>query len=192
MKPPPDRRVVRTRRQLREALVTLILERGWEQVSVQNVCAHANVGRSTFYLHFADKEELLLSGFDELHAALEVVRREQVGTFGFAEALFEHARDNLRLFRAGVGRKAGPQVLRRFCDVVLELVLAELECVELAEADRTHAARYISGGFMELLTSWLDRPSRVEPAELGRAFRALTEGVLSAVPRRARKRRPGG
>lgn len=66
----PDRRVQRTRRQLREALITLILERGWDAVSVRDVCEKADVGRSTFYVHFADKENLLLSGFDDLHATM--------------------------------------------------------------------------------------------------------------------------
>ena len=67
---PNDRRVLRTRRTLREALVQLILQRGWEKVSVLEVCERADVGRSTFYTHFADKEELLLSGFDDLRQAL--------------------------------------------------------------------------------------------------------------------------
>src|SRR5687768_13088670 len=71
MTTPVDPRVVRTRRQLRDALVASILERGWEAVSVTDVCERAEIGRSTFYVHFADKEELLLSGFDELHAALD-------------------------------------------------------------------------------------------------------------------------
>jgi Bacterial regulatory proteins, tetR family len=48
----------------------LDLERGCDAVSVQDVCAKPDVGRSTFYLQFADKEDLLLSGFDNLHASL--------------------------------------------------------------------------------------------------------------------------
>src|SRR5512139_3251865 len=71
---PTDRRVLRTRATLREALVRLILERGWDDISVQDVCDRANVGRSTFYSHFADKEELLLAGFDDLRKALVALR----------------------------------------------------------------------------------------------------------------------
>ena len=65
-----DRRVRRTRRALRDALLELTLERGWDEVNVLDVCERADVARSTFYTHFADKEELLLSGFDDLRAAL--------------------------------------------------------------------------------------------------------------------------
>ena len=76
----PDRRVLRTRRQLRTALINLILERGWDAVSVSDVCARADVGRSTFYAHFADKEELLFSGFEELHATLATLRKTDGST----------------------------------------------------------------------------------------------------------------
>lgn len=61
-----DQRVRRTQSALRAALLELIGERGWDEVTVQAVCDRARVGRSTFYAHYADKEELLLSGFDSL------------------------------------------------------------------------------------------------------------------------------
>jgi len=39
-------------------LIGLILDHRWERLSVQDICGRANLGRSTFYNHFADKEEL--------------------------------------------------------------------------------------------------------------------------------------
>ena len=58
-----DRRVQRTRKVLHEALVELILEKGFDKVAVQDVIERANIGRSTFYSHFKDTEDLFLSGF---------------------------------------------------------------------------------------------------------------------------------
>src|SRR5262245_12636405 len=55
-----DRRVQRTRRLLHEALISLILERGYDAVSVRDVVQRAGVGRSTFYTHFSDLEEVLV------------------------------------------------------------------------------------------------------------------------------------
>ena len=55
-----DRRVLRTRRALREALLSLILEQGYESVTIEEITDRADVGRTTFYLHYRDKEELLL------------------------------------------------------------------------------------------------------------------------------------
>src|SRR3954471_18394318 len=92
-----DRRVVRTRTTLRDALLPLILERGWEDISVQDVCDRAKVGRSTFYTHFADKEDLLLSGFEDLKSMLRALRppaEKGRATLRFVRGLLEHARDN--------------------------------------------------------------------------------------------------
>src|SRR6266511_3052594 len=68
-----DRRVRRTRRTLHEALIALILERGYERVTVQDILDRADVGRSTFYAHYRDKEALLLTSFDDVRDEL---RRE--------------------------------------------------------------------------------------------------------------------
>jgi AcrR family transcriptional regulator len=179
--PLADRRVRRTRRVLRDALVALILERGWDSVTVQDVCARADVGRSTFYVHFADKEELLLSGFDELHAALDTLCSKSRGKFAFVEPLLEHARDNTRLFRALVGKQGGRHILRRFRDVVVRLVEAELDGFDVARERRSAAALFISGGFVELMVTWLERPTANDPKTLSRSFSALADGVLATL-----------
>jgi AcrR family transcriptional regulator len=185
---PGDRRVRRTRRQLHDALISLILERGWDKVSVLDVCDRADIGRSTFYVHFADKEELLLSGLEDLHAYMDELRARATGTLGFAEALVEHAQENLRLFRALVGKKGGPQVLRAFRDVVIRLVEADLASLGVPVEERPLAARYIAGGFVELLTTWLDRPSKIEAKTLAGTFRRLTASVLETWGGRERVR----
>ncbi|MCK6548339.1 TetR/AcrR family transcriptional regulator [Myxococcota bacterium] len=179
----PDRRIARSQRLLRDALVALVIERGWDEVSVQDVCARADVGRSTFYAHFADKEELLLSGFEALSAALHAERARAAGTFAFAEHLIEHARDNQRLFRAVVGRRSGKVVEDRFRGVVLEIVDAELAARGLAGPRRTALARYATGGFIELLAGWLERPTAMAPADLAALFRTWTSGLVELAAR---------
>jgi AcrR family transcriptional regulator len=179
--PKLDRRVQRTQRELHEALISLIIERGWDHVSVQEICDRANVGRSTFYVHFADKEELLLSGFEKLYASMDAVRSSAKGKFAFADALLEHAQEHLRLFRAVVGKKSGQLVLLRFREVVVRLVDAELQSLKVREEERANMARYIGGGFVELLTTWLDRPSRGDSKLVTASFLRLTRGVLSVL-----------
>ena len=72
----PDRRVQRTEQLLRGALLSLIQEKGFETLSVQDTIDRANVGRATFYAHFDNKEDLLVSGFDNLRASLKERQRE--------------------------------------------------------------------------------------------------------------------
>ncbi len=190
----PDRRVQRTRRGLREALVSLILERGWDAVSVLHVCERADVGRSTFYLHFADKEELLVSGFDDLRKAL----REQLAArpggdrpLAFVRGMIEHAWEQQRLFRAVVGKRSGQVVERRFRELVLGLVDEDLAALAPAGAARDAAARYVAGAFLELLRWWLDTRTGLEPGDLEAVFERLTAPVLGAVRTEAGGRRRG-
>jgi AcrR family transcriptional regulator len=65
-----DRRVRRTRRILIEALIQLILEKGYSRITVQDILDRADVGRSTFYSHFRDQEALLVACFDSLRDEL--------------------------------------------------------------------------------------------------------------------------
>ena len=53
-----DRRIQRTRQSLRTALLTLIKEKGYDAISIEEITERANVGRATFYLHYKNKEDL--------------------------------------------------------------------------------------------------------------------------------------
>jgi AcrR family transcriptional regulator len=56
-----DRRVERTRELLRQALIDLVRERHYDAIRIQDIVDRANVGRTTFYLHYRNKDELLMS-----------------------------------------------------------------------------------------------------------------------------------
>ena len=181
--PKQDRRVGRTRRTLHEALLALILERGWDEVSVQDVCARADVGRSTFYVHFADKEELLLSGFDDLRLHLRAVAASGGDdVLGFSAAMFQHAREHERLFRALVGKRTADVVHRRFVAVLSELLDEDLADVVPVGPFRDAAVRYLAGAFWELLLWWCDQSSPTA-IEVDAIFRRLTMPVLRELKR---------
>ena len=61
-----DRRVRRTRHALENALISLILEKGYDAVTIEEITDRADLGRTTFYLHFRDKEELLMNAIDTM------------------------------------------------------------------------------------------------------------------------------
>ena len=61
-----DRRVRRTERMLKEAFIALVLDRGYDQVSVEDITSRADVARATFYAHYAKKEDLMTAVFSEL------------------------------------------------------------------------------------------------------------------------------
>ena len=92
-----DRRTERTKDALRQALIELISERGYERLSVQDIIDRANIGRSTFYTHFQDKEDLLLSGFNNLGTStlLEFASEEKRPVFITMVPLLEHGADSI-------------------------------------------------------------------------------------------------
>lgn len=173
---PQDPRALRTRQALREALVSLIIERGWEAVEIRDVCQRAGVGRSTFYTHFADREELLLAGYDELRrmlrraSAAEGRRR----VLAFTLPLLQHAEENKRMFRALVGRRSSELAKAGLLKLILDLTREDLAAL----GDAT--AHYVAGAFFQLLVWWVDSRSQLGPAEIDAFFRKLTAGVLAS------------
>jgi AcrR family transcriptional regulator len=190
-----DRRVQRTRRALRDAMVTLIVERGWDGFGVQELCDRADVARSTFYTHFADKEELVGGSFDDLRRGIRAQLQEEVENrgrpLGFARALIQHGHEQRRLFLAIVGKRSGLFVQRRFRQVVLELVAEDLAALLPAGPRRDAVVAFVAGAFLELLTWSLEVKAPPSPDEVDALFHELTAPVLAqAAPGAERGSRP--
>jgi len=178
-----DRRVERTHRMLSEALIALILERGWDAVSVQDVCERANVGRSTFYTHFGDKEDLLIGGLDALGRFLRAAPDTGKRPLAFVYGLIEHVDEQRRLAKAVLGRRSGQVMQQRFRSLLLELVREDLEAVAPESARLETTVHYVAGALFELLLWWLDGRSRLDPGELAEHFHELTTPVVARLRR---------
>ena len=180
--PSPDRRVRRTRESLRNALLALLVERGWDAIDVNALCDRADVARSTFYLHFANKEELLESGFGDMHAMLVDGADRGVARLphrlAFVGGLVAHVHEQREAFRAILGRRSGHFVQERFRELLVEMVEAE----RLARGGRSwqsHAvSSYLGGALFQLLVWWLGAGRPHNPQEIEALFHELSESVL--------------
>ena len=65
-----DRRKRRTRKYLGKALLELVQEKKWDQITIQDITDRADINRATFYLHYGSKEELLAESLEEYFDAL--------------------------------------------------------------------------------------------------------------------------
>jgi len=189
----PDRRVSRTRRALHEALIGLILEKGYDAITVADIVDRADVGRSTFYAHFVDKDALLLGGFSALPALWAEEARAPDGEsgwtpFGFSLKMFRHADEERRLFRALLGQRSGALVQSELDRVLADLVRADLERLHpIGDVQKLEVAvRFVVSAYAGLLTWWCEHPAPAPPEEIDRAFRALVlpgvAGFLAAPP----------
>ncbi len=164
-----DRRVARTRATLHHVLLKLIIERGYDAISVQDICEAADIGRSTFYAHYTGKDDLKRSGLDHLKAAL----RGQGEGLAFTLGLFTHARGFLahyRALKAGLGAQVSVETLR---DVVSELVAAALPMEEGARWERDLRVRFVAGALMSVLTGYLDDGAVEAPEAVDALFQSL-------------------
>jgi len=177
----PDRRVLRTRRVLREALVSLILERGWDGVRVQDICDRADVGRSTFYTHFVDKEDLLIGGLEDLGKSLRERFTPRTGSkepLSFVPGLIEHAWEQKRLFRAIIGKRGGVVVQQRFRAQVVQLVRHDLSSTLPSSPERDAVVHFIAGALMEVLTWWLESRDPWPQEQVAGLFREMALRAL--------------
>lgn len=181
--PSSDRRVQRTRRALRAALVELILERGWDAVRIQDVCDRADIGRSTFYSHFGDKEDLLIGGLDDLGRALRSLGSVRNGDppFAFVRGVIDHAQEQRRLFRAVIGKRGGHLIHLRFRELLVKLFREELTALAPASPHLGATVAYVSGAFAELLTWWLETRNTCDGAELEALFHRLTAPIVDTL-----------
>jgi AcrR family transcriptional regulator len=182
-----DRRVARTRKALHGALMSLILRKGYEAITIQDIIDEADIGRSTFYAHYTGREDVLRSGFQTLRALLmETQRNAPVKrhgphdeALGFSVAMFEHAREYRDVYRALVGGRGSVVAVNEIRQVLSEVVKKELSGVEDDDAvPRDVRVQFIVGTFLTMLTWWLEGKPRLAPTEVDAMFRRLVlDGV---------------
>jgi AcrR family transcriptional regulator len=74
-----ERRRLRTRKLLIQATLQLVLEKGYDAISIQDITDKADLGRGTFYIHFKDKEEVVWTMFQDLYQEFEQEAHKQLG-----------------------------------------------------------------------------------------------------------------
>jgi AcrR family transcriptional regulator len=178
--PRQDRRVGKTRKALKEALTDLILEKGYEAVTVQDVIDRADVGRSTFYAHFVDKDDLLMA----ILADLEVPAPDTTHwtpdspAFDWTLELFRHFGSGQRLFKAVASSQSSALARRETTRRLEDLARAELSRLQAGrklDAFRLETVvRFLVGTFIGFMDWWMRQENEHLPAEqVDHAFRSL-------------------
>ena len=177
-----DRRVRRTRSAVQEAFLALVVERGWDGFSVQDLCERADVGRSTFYMHFADKEEVLGAAFEDVRRGLraQATSSGDARPLGFSRGLFEHAHEHRRTFRAFVGKHSWHVLQRRFREMLVDLVREDLAPIVPPGPRRDGLVAFLAGAFFELLIWSLEARHAPTAQEVDALFQEFAAPALAA------------
>jgi AcrR family transcriptional regulator len=149
-----DRRVRKTREALYAAFAALIVEQGYDAMTVQDVLDAADIGRSTFYAHFSGKEALLRFGFERFRADLSVDLAAG-DRLALIASIVQHVRAHAGLYRALVGGSAGAIVREALHALIRDAVRDELGRQPEPDLDLELTAAFIAGGLVAAIERWL-------------------------------------
>ena len=168
--------------------MSLILRKRYDAITITDICEAANVGRSTFYAHYANKDDLKRGGLQTLRRELvhETSGRVEDEPLGFSRAMFKHARNHIDCYRALAGAHGGTVALGHIREIIAEFVADDLATRDqsLGGIPRDIAVQHIVGAYMAVLTSWLDSGARMPADQIDTAFRRLTLHGVIPLPHR--------
>lgn len=184
----PDRRVTRTQRSLREALHSLIREKDYDAIVVKEILDRADVGRSAFYTHFRDKDDLLASSIQDLIGSIPSAQRSDgriEGILWFSLPLLEHVERHHAAGGFRVGPKGRAVLHGRLQKVLVEILRAQIR--KLSALRRGNSApiptellaRYVASTFVLVLDWWVDGLPRLTARDVDHLFQALVLPTLA-------------
>lgn len=173
-----DRRVRKTRRALREAMLNLMEEKGYDQVTVEELTSRADIGRTTFYLHYNAKQDLLIEQFGELMDQL-VAQLSQIPLSAWRQdgdlmavdshpnrpicMIFQHAAENEELYRIVLQGEGVDQAAERLQAIMTNAVNAYLSHKLGDESEQLTLqipidvfANYFAGALLGVIKWWLE------------------------------------
>jgi len=164
-----DRRVNRTRRQLRDAMMSLVLERGYNAVTIEDITERADLGRTTFYLHYHSKYDLLVETLEEITRDLKVqvehqadMEKNQGIQTNPVTVVFRHVEENRNLYRVilkGEGSIISSKVRDIMVEGVRDFLMKRLEenTNKIPEIPLDVVVGYFASAMMGFIAWWLDK-----------------------------------
>jgi AcrR family transcriptional regulator len=181
-----DRRVQRTKSSLHNALIGLAREKPYPSIAVKEILDRANVGRSTFYMHFRDKDDLLVSGIRQILRSIQDPPRrasavEQIVAFSLP--LLKHIDEH----RAATGpkmKREGRLIMHQHMQNVLTTLIAnELALISAGRPKRQVptglVARHVASTFVLVLNWQVESDSALAPEDVDACFRELVVPFLT-------------
>jgi AcrR family transcriptional regulator len=167
-----------------DAFRSLLLERGYERMTVQHVLDRAGVGRATFYAHFSNKQDLLESSTGRVRQGLcsawraEVARGAANVPLGFSLEFFRHIDSHRRIYDLTVGRPSEVTIQRFFgqmlCNLVREDLLGKTGSRRTSKQLET-TVQFLVGALWSLAVWWISTRSTIRADDLNAQFHRLAD-----------------
>ncbi|PWQ96487.1 hypothetical protein DKW60_13095 [Leucothrix pacifica] len=184
-----DLRVKRTRRWLQDALRELLQEKPYQKIKIGEIVYRAEVARPTFYLHYASKDDLLISVFDDLfsdfrEAIEKELRRENIDLPLFGTLIFNCVRKNAQGLRTILDAGVESLVEKRF-RVILVDVQQPIKVIEPVATESEILVPYlddfVASGIFALLKRWVKEDMVIPDETMGLIVANMGKGLREMV-----------
>jgi len=181
--PKVDRRIEKSKRHLHSALMSLMHELSYDEITIQQILDRADSGRSTFYSHFRDKDHLLVYGVQNLGRQLAGLPVGAVGVesvIGFSEDFFNHADQSRGVYRS-LTASSGWKILRpHFQDMFGTLLSPRIKSVSKRKSDIPEALliHFLGSTLIEVTTWWMEQKDRYSVQEITSIYASFVLPVL--------------
>ena len=188
-----DPRVKRTRRLLRDALVSLILKKDFASITIREVTERAEVAYITFYRHFESLDQLLMEVLDEglvelmshIEALAKLSDPSSLETEG--RLIFEYVGQKADLFRILLKSQSVTRVRKKVVSNISAIF--QKFCVPLERLGNqvtiNMASNHIATSLLSLIEWWLENNMKPSPIEMGKVYKSLiidsTVGAVSSL-----------
>jgi AcrR family transcriptional regulator len=188
-----DPRVRRTRRMLRDALVSLILEKDYGSITIKDITDRAEVAYITFFRHFESLDELLMEvldeGLTELRGHIETLAKQSETSALETEGrlIFEYIKQKADFFRILLKSQSVARIRKKIVHTIA--VIFQQSCAPLARSNSQVTvdilSNHIATSLLSLIEWWLENGMKPPPAEMGKVYRSLiidsTVGAVSSL-----------
>ncbi|MBN8581081.1 MAG: TetR/AcrR family transcriptional regulator C-terminal domain-containing protein [Anaerolineae bacterium] len=188
-----DPRVKRTRRLLRDALVSLILKKDFASITIKEVTERAEVAYITFYRHYESLDQLLMEvlneGLAELMTHIETLAKQSDTSALETEGrlIFEYIEQKADLFRILLKSQSVTRVRRKVVGNIAAIF--QKSCVPLErlgdQVTINIASNHIATSLLSLIEWWLENNMKPSPMEMGKVYKSLiidsTVGAVSSL-----------
>ena len=176
---PVDRRVRRTRHSLREALLALILEKGYDAITIRDITERADIAYATFFRHYDGKDDLLAEQIGLLMDEFESRAKQQSGPYFLQEGqiLFEYLQDHFELFQRLVDARTSRRVFRKLKQKMIEIIQQNASTLYATATDPQIPfeilVNHTASATLELVIWWLENRMPYDPLKMAQIFEQL-------------------
>lgn len=170
-----ERRRKRTRQQLIDSTASLLVELGYDALTVQDITDDADVARATFYIHFQDKEEavwaILEEHFTHLVGLLSALDEPDPQRWRYLKFLgfFKYVEKNSALMQVLLSERGHVRLRHQIVQFMARSLSDDLECGKVeptSDGPPEFEAVFYAGAVLNVIGWWLSEAETLTPSEL--------------------------